>query len=465
MMKFRWTHFLTSALITLVIIFGSTISYAQTSDFLWAQQIGGDSNQIARGVAADKSDRFGSVVVTGSFNDRAVFNNQTLTSAGQEDIFITKYNGRGKVLWLKQFGSRGKDFAFDIVSDNQGNSLVTGLFTRSVDFGGFTLNSQGAGDMFTAKLDPSGNVIWAKQIGSPSLDGGNEIVSDSSGNVLVIANTYGTVSIGDSVFQHQGDMDTFITKYDSAGNLRWARQIAGSQAEQGRGISTDRKSNVLVTGEFSGSLSFGSKTVESKSEFRDIFLAKYDASGNLQWVKSFGSTGEDYGRGIGTDKAGNIYISGVFSGSVKFDDKTLNSMEGSKDLFLAKADASGKILWVRQIGGPGSDEGCEIEVDEQGNVYLSGEFPHKASFGSKVLTSKGLRDVFVAKFDPQGNLVWIEQAEGDRDDVNYAIALDDARRVTVVGTFTGEATFGDFLLRSTNNVVNSFVARLGTKQS
>ncbi|HEY9606857.1 MAG TPA: SBBP repeat-containing protein [Allocoleopsis sp.] len=456
---------MTSTLITLVIIFGSTIGYAQGSDFLWAQQIGGDGNQIARGVAADKSDRFGNVTVTGSFNERAVFDNQTLTSAGQEDIFITKYNGQGKVLWLKQFGSRGKDFAFDIVSDDRGNSLVTGLFTRSVDFGSFTLSSQGRGDMFTAKLDPSGNVIWAKQIGSPELDGGNEIVSDPSNNVLVIANTYGTLSIGDSVFQHQGDMDTFITKYDSNGNLRWARQIAGPLAEQGRGIATDLKSNVLVTGEFAGSLSFGSKAVESKSELRDIFLAKYDASGNLLWAKSFGSTGEDYGRGIGADAAGNIYFTGVFSGSVKFDDQTLNSIEGSKDLFLAKADASGKILWVRQMGGPGPDEGCEIEVDEQGNAYLSGEFPNKATFGAQVFTSKGLRDMFVAKFDSQGNLVWSKQAGGDRDDVNYAIAVDDAHRVTVVGTFTSQATFGNFALRRTNNVVNSFVARLGTKQS
>lgn len=465
LMKFSLTHVLTAAFVALAIIFASTLSYAQTANFLWAQQVGGTSDEIARGVTDDPSDRSGGVLVTGSFKDNAVFGDRSLISVGQTDIFVTKYDGRGKVRWLKQFGERGRDFPFDIVSDNRGNSLITGLFSRNVTFGNFPLRGIGGGDMFTAKLDPSGNVLWAKQIGSPELDGGNEIVADSSGNALVIGNTYGTVQVGDSVFNHQGDMDTFITKYNPDGNLRWARQIAGANAEQGRGIGADKQGNVLVTGEFVGSLSFGDKRVESKSDLRDIFLAKYDASGNLLWAKSFGSTGEDYGRGIGADAAGNIYFSGVFSGSIQFGNKTLNSVDGSKDLFLAKADASGNILWVRQMGGSGPDEGSEIEVDEQGNAYLSGEFASRATFGAKVLTSAGLRDLFVAQYDSQGNLVWIEQAGGTGDDVNYAIALDAARRVTVIGTFTGRATFGESVLRSINNTVDSFVAQLGSKRS
>ena len=462
-MKFSLARFLTFALTALVIILISTRVYAQAPNFLWAKQGGGNSDDVARGVTVD---RIGNAIVTGSFKGRAYLDSEEIISAGLTDIFVAKYGNQGDVRWVKRFGAEGRDFAFDIVdADRQGNSFVTGLFSNSVAFDKFTLRSIGSGDMFTAKIDPSGRVIWAKQVGGLDIDSGNEIVADSSGNALVLANTYGTVKVEDVVLNHQGKQDVFVTKYDPNGNFLWAKQIAGAGEERGRGIAADEQNNVLTTGEFTGLLSFGSQKVESASNLRDIFLAKYDASGNLLWTKSFGSTGEDYGRGIGTDAAGNIYFSGVFSGSVKFGNKTINSIGGSKDIFLAKTDASGNVLWVRQIGGSGADEGCEIEVDKAGNSYISGEFPGSATLESTVLKSAGFRDMFIAKYSPQGKLIWVKQAGGEGDDVNYAIALDAVAKVTVVGTFRGNASFGNFALRDSNRSAAFFAAQLSAARN
>ena len=460
-MKISLARFLTFAIATLLAILVSAIGYAQELDFLWAKQGGGDSNDIARGVTADQ---VGNTIVIGSFNGKADLDDQEIISAGYEDIFVAKYSDKGKVLWVKRFGAKRKDFAFDVDIDKKGNSVLTGLFTSNVDFGKFTLKGLGSGDIFTAKLDPLGNVLWAKQAGGSELDGGNEIAIDSSDNALIIANTYGSVTVGNTLLNYQGGMDTFIVKYDPDGNVLWAQQIAGSGDEQGRGISPDKQGNVLSLGEFTGTITIGSKKLTSESKLRDIFLAKHDASGNVVWAKSFGSTGEDYGRGIGTDAAGNIYFSGVFTGSVKFDSTTLNSVEGSKDIFLAKADSFGNILWVRQMGGSGPDEGCEIEVDEEGNAYISGGFADKATFESTILTSAGWRDVFTAQFDPQGKLIWIKQSGGKEDDVDYAIALDAVGRVTIVGTFTGNPTFGKFVLKDVGNNVDFFAAQLGAER-
>ena len=462
-MKSSLARFWTFAFIALVIILVSTRVYAQVPNFLWAKQGSGNGDDVARGVTAD---RIGNAIVTGSFKGRAYLDDREIISAGQTDIFIAKYGNKGDLRWVKRFGAEGRDYAFDIVdADRQGNSFVTGLFTNNVNFDRFTLRSVGSGDIFTAKIDPSGRVLWAKQAGGPDLDGGNEIVTDSLGNALIIANTYGTVKVENIVLNHQGKQDVFVAKYDSNGNLLWAKQIAGPGEERGRGIAADERDNVLTTGEFTGSLSFGSENVESVSDLRDIFLAKYDASGNLLWAKSFGSTGEDYGRGIGTDAAGNIYFSGVFTGSVKFGNKTLNSIGGSKDIFLAKTDASGNVLWVRQMGGSGADEGCEIEVDEAGNSYISGEFPDSVTIESTVLESAGFRDMFIAKYNPQGKLIWVKQAGGDGDDVNYAIALDAVAKVTVVGTFRGNASFGNFVLRDSNRSAAFFVAQIGAARN
>jgi hypothetical protein len=458
-MKFFFPRFLTFAFIALAIVLISTKVYGQVPDFLWAKQGSGNSDDIARGITTDQ---IGNVIVTGSFKGKTNLDSQQIISAGLADIFVAKYGNQGKLRWVRQFGAEGRDFAFDIVdADRQGNSFITGLFSDTVGFDKFTLTEVGSGDMFTAKLDSSGKVIWAKQAGGPSLDGGNEIVADSSGNALVIANTYGTMKVEDVVLDHQGEQDVFITKYDRNGKFLWVRQIAGSKDERGRGISVDKQGNVFATGEFTGSLSFGSQKVESASNLKDIFLAKYSSSGNLLWAKSFGSTGADYGRGIGADAADNIYFTGVFSGSVKFGSKTLNSVGGSKDLFLAKADASGNIIWVRQMGGSGADEGCELEVDEAGNSYITGEFPGSATFGSTTFKSAGYRDMFIAKYDSQGNLIWVKQAGGDGDDVNYAIAVDTVAKVSVTGTFTGSATFGNFVVRDSNQKAAFFVAQLG----
>lgn len=457
--KFPSRQFLTFLLTAFVVILVSSKACAQAPDFLWAKQGSGDKNDVARGVTVDNREN---AIATGSFQDKVNLDGREIISAGLQDIFITKYNGKGEISWVKQFGAQGREFAFDIVdADSQGNSFVTGLFSNTVNFDQFTLKDAEAGDMFTAKIDSSGKVIWAKQAGGSKLDGGNEVASDGAGNALVIANSYGSVKIEDVVLKHQGKQDVFITKYDPNGKFLWARQIAGPGDERGRGIVADKQHNVVTTGEFVGPLKFGSQTVASYSNLRDVFLAKYDDSGKLLWAKSFGSNGEDYGRGVGTDAEGNIYFSGVFRGEVKFGNQTLSSLGGSKDIFLAKADASGNVIWARQMGGFSADEGCEIEVDEAGNSYISGGFADSATFESQVLKSVGLRDVFVAKYDTQGKLVWLKQAGGEGDDENYAITVDREQKVTIVGTFSQETKFGDFAVKNSSKSVAFFVAQLG----
>lgn len=457
--KIFLSQFLTFVFTALLIILISSVVYAQVPDFLWAKQGSGDKNDVARGVTVDNREN---AVATGSFQGRADLDGREIISAGLQDIFIAKYNGKGDIDWVRQFGAQGRDFAFDIVAANrEGDSFVTGLFSNTVNFDRFTLKDDGGGDMFTAKIDSSGKVIWAKQAGGSKLDGGNEVATDADGNAIVIANSYGSVNIENVVLKHQGKQDVFIAKYNPNGKFLWAGQIAGLGDERGRGIAADKQNNVISTGEFAGLISFGDQKVESSSSLRDVFLSKYDASGKFLWAKSFGSDGEDYGRGIGVDGLGNIYFSGVFSGEVKFGNQILNSVGGSKDIFLAKADAFGNLIWARQMGGFGPDEGCEMEVDDAGNSYISGGFADSATFESQVLKSVGFRDVFVAKYNPQGKLVWLKQAGGKGDDEDYAIAVDSAQKVTIVGTFNGEAKFGDFALKNFSKSTAFFVAQLG----
>jgi hypothetical protein len=193
---------------------------------------------------------------------------------------------------------------------------------------------------------------------------------------------------------------------------------------------------------------------------RDIFLAKCDKDGNWLWGKAFGSTDEDYSRGVGVDAQGGIYMSGCFTGTVPLDGQPLTS-KGATDIFLAKFNPSGLTTWAKRMGGAGPDEGCEIRTDPAGYCYLSGGFAGRADFLGRTLTGKGSRDLFMAKFDSSGSLVWLTQAGGTEDDENYAVALHESTgSLVTMGTFFGTATFDGFTLTSAGNA-DFFVAWLG----
>ena len=177
----------------------------------------------------------------------------------------------------------------------------------------------------------------------------------------------------------------------------WAKKAGGTSYDNGLSIAIDANENSYVTGYFSGSATFGTTTLTSSSEYySDIFVAKLDNNSNWLWVKQAGGTNWDYGYGIAVNANGNSYVTGYFYGSAIFGTTTLTS-SGDKDIFVAKMDSSGNWLWAKQAGGTSNDIGIGIDVDDNGNSYITGGFIDIATFGTTTLTSSGYYDIFVAK--------------------------------------------------------------------
>ncbi len=423
-----------------LLLFSYIFIFAQLNPWLWAKKAGGTNYDYGSGIAVDAS---GNSYVTGGFEGTATFGSTTLISNGEEDIFIAKLDSRGNWLWAKKAGGTSTDNSRSIAVDASSNSYVTGYFYDSATFGSTTLTSYGYDDIFVAKLDSRGNWLWAKNAGGTSEDRGEGIAVDANGNSYVTGcfDIRATATFGSTILTSDRISDIFIAKLDSSGNWLWAMNSGGTGYGEGWSIAVDASGNSYITGYFAGTATFGSTTLISNGGL-DIFVAKLNSRGNWLWAKNAGGIYYDYGSGIAVDANGNSYVTGCFySTTATFGSNTLTS-KGDDDIFVAKLDSSGNWLWVKNAGGTSDDSGSGIAIDASGNSYVTGCFEGSATFGSTTLTSKGFTDIFVAKLDSSGNWLWAKNAGGtSRDSVND-IAVDASKNSYVTGYFQGSATFG-----------------------
>jgi beta-propeller repeat-containing protein len=372
------------------------------------------------------------------------------------------------LLWAKRAGGTGSnDVATGTAVDGSGNIYVTGIFQGSATFGlgeanQTTLISAGSDDMFVAQYSSSGVLLWAKRAGGTGLDRGVGIAVDGLGNIYVAGIFQGSATFGlgeanqTTLTSSGGSDDIFVAQYDSSGTLQWAKGAGGTGSDRGAGIAVDGLGNSYVTGWFNGTAMFGQgqanqTTLTSSGGSDDIFVAQYDFNGALQWAKRAGGAGQDQGAGIAVDGSGNSYVTGYFNGSATFaqgqaNQTTLTSV-GDREMFVAKYDSIGTLLWAKRSGGTGADRGFSIAVDGLGNIYVTGLFQVTATFGQgqanqTTLTSNGSDDIFVAKHDSSGALQWAKRVGDTESDGGLSIVVDGFGNSYATGFFSGSATFG-----------------------
>ncbi len=407
--------FVTGAFQSSTIIFGSTtlnntgfsdmfiVKYDPLGTVLWAKSTGGTGHDSGSGISTDAS---GNVFVTGYFESSSItFGSTTLNNTGFSDMFIVKYDASGIVLWAKSAVGTIGDVGYGICTDTSGNVFVTGYFQSSpITFGSITLNSIGFSyDVFIVKYDASGTVLWAKSAGGTNSDYGYKISTDASGNAFVTGIFASSpITFGSITLSSAGSNDMFIAKYDPSGTVLWAKSAGGGNIDGGSDISTDASGNVFVTGGFQSSpITFGLTTLTNTNVGSDdMFIVKYDPAGNVLWAKNAVGAIHEYGYGISTDTSGNVFVTGAFQSSpITFGSITLSSA-GSNDIFIAKYDPAGAVLWAKSAGGTNADNGYGTSTDASGNAFVTGYFwSSSITCGSTTLTnaSAGTTDMFIAK--------------------------------------------------------------------
>jgi len=339
--------------------------------------------------------------------------------------------------WIQAGGSTTIDEGTAVVTDIGNNVYTTGYFTSLLQIDGQTVSSSGLDDIFILKTNPAGNIAWLKKAGGLNNDKGLAITTDAIGNVLVTGYFYASATFDALVLTSAGQQDVFIAKYSPAGTLLWVNQAGGSGSDAGNAITVDHSGNIIVTGEFSGTCYFGTTPLTSMNNSLDVFTAKYDGNGNLLWVKQGSAKYTDRGTSVATDAANNIYVSGMFSDTITFDATHNNPMYNS--MFLIQYDSTGLEQWFRWMGS-GAVVGMGGVAVHNNDVNITGNFRGTLYFfggvGNPTLSSTHTYNIFVARYNTSGNLVW-SHADGSDSDVSAeAITTRSNGEVVVAGNFS-----------------------------
>lgn len=356
--------------------------------------------------------------------------------------------------WTRQFGTSGTDAAYGVAVDPGGSVLVAGSTFVGPTPGGHW-------EVFVRKYDAFGTLLWVRQFGTAEASG---VSVDSLGNVLVAGLTRGSLS----GYANAGESDAFVRKYDAAGSEMWTRQFGSTLSDLARSVAVDTFGNVLLTGDTSGALP-GAVSIGAT----DVFVRKYDPSGNELWTRQFGSPISDEGRRVVVDSSANVLVVGSTVGALPG-----QTFAGGADVFVRKYDAAGSEVWTRQYGTtdvefakaavvdvtgnvvvvaqaggisvvrkfdasgnelwtrqPATTYPSALAVDSAGNLVLAGLAPGAGPFVNN--------DIALRKLDSSGNTVWAQQFGGPGEDRSWGLAVDGLGNILVSGSTTGQTVFGD----------------------
>jgi len=332
--------------------------------------------------------------------------------------------------WVWARSGQGFGEGWCMTTDNFENVFIAGYHGGPITFGSYTIPGNNHGT-YLVKYDANGNVKWAKGNTSHNINywaEGNGVCTDVWGNCYLTGYFTDTISFDSFSLYSTTGGSLFLVKYDSSGNVLWARSAVGGG--NGLGVATDVWGNVYVTGGFGASVSFGSHTISSGGSV-DIFLAKYDSSGNALWAKSAGGTGGDEALSVATDSLGNAYVTGEFSSPIiYFGTHTLSYIHNYLTMFLAKYDSSGNVLWARKAS---ATTGNSVATDGSANIYVTGYFGDTCIFGYDTLISPGINEAYLFKYDSSGNSVWAKNVSGPS--LGYCVAANRYGKVSVSGRF------------------------------
>lgn len=451
------------SIITLLFCYTDT-GWAQSTRYEWTATFGTPSIDQGKAIAVDAA---GNTYVTGSFQGTADFDpgpdSFFLTSAGSGsigriDMFLVKLDSARNLIWAINMGGTNNDYGSGLCLDGKGHIYVIGRFSSQTVFGPGvdTFTSAGSTDIFFAKFDTSGNYIWAKSVGGTGIDEGYAITLDAAGEYVYITGLYRRAVDFDpgpsfGVLNASGtNSDAFIAKYDTNGNYVWAKSIGGTGNDASNSIALDVGGNICIVGTFSSTADFdpGPDTASiSINGGSDAFLARYDTAGNYLWAKSIGGSGADNGYDLTTDNQGKIYVVGSFSNILNnsVDSIFINMVsKGNSDGFLIQYDTGGNCIWARSPGSVGLDIIYGVALDTYRNVYVTGNFAQNIIFtpeDSLIVSRRLYRDVFVAKFNPDGHYLWAESFSGQDNKYAQGITVDSKGNVYTTGYFDGTVDF------------------------
>lgn len=410
------------------------------------------SNSVVVGEFYGPTFTLGALVVTNSG-----------TAGETYDGYVAKLDAAGTPVWLKRIGgtSTADQYPRRVAVDASGNIYVIGGFVGSTTVGATTLSASGSQDVMVIKFDASGTPVWFKKFGGNMDDTANAITVDSAGNVFIAGRFQNTINLGGTVHVSTGDSDVFVAKLDSTGAVVWGRKLGGTLFDSADGIALDGAGNVVVLGNYTGSITVGAATLNSGSQMSS-FVARFDSAGTLLWGNGATCTDSSFFTDLKVGADGGIYFCGRFGGTLTAGTTVLTSPGAfASDAFVGRMDANGNWVWAVRGGlGTGYDYANQLAFAPDNSLVVVGYYTGNGVFGSTTLAPYGQSDAFVAGMSTAGAWLWAVRAGGGLADAIDAVATDPAGNIYAAGTFQATAAFSALSLTQVGQTGSAFVGRL-----
>lgn len=346
--------------------------------------------------------------------------------------------------WSQTWGastfSQTTNEAADIELNGLNESYVAGYFSGQTSFGpSISLSStQGNTDAYVAKYTASGAVLWVKQFGGLAADKAVDLAVGPDQNIVVTGQFFGSVTFGSTTLvSNSNSKDIFIVKLDPAGNVLWARKEGGSSPDNAYKVTIDNSNNILLTGEYQGTATIGANTFTSNNGSFDLFIAKYDSGGTPVWSLSGSADLDDRGLSVAVDASNNIFFTGQFSNTLTFASNTYVN-NGINVGFLCKLNPAGQVQFLHLMKA-GYVLPYDVEINLNNEAVVAGDFLGNMLYydqnGSNSIQNPYDKQIFVLKTSNTGQHVW-NQTLGSQNELSArALSIDPGNNIFVTGYF------------------------------
>jgi hypothetical protein len=409
-----------------------------TSSLRWSQLFAAEGVQSGWHVAVDGT---GHIVVVGTMEGTVDFGGEKLTAETVNDLFVARYDEAGKLVWARRFGqSGGYQAPFGVAVSQGGDIAISGAVEGTIDFGGGALTSAGDADAFLALLGSDGAHRFSTRIGDAATQSGGAVAIDGGGNVLWTGTFDGTVDFGGNALASAGESDIFVAKLDPTGAVVFVQRMGGAGVDSDGSIAADSEGNVIASGYYQGTPDMGGGPLPDTLQNEGQFLVKIDGSG--KHIYSRGAAAQDglFAYTLEADGDGGVLLAGRLRGVVELGGRTIEA-PGGRGFGVARLDRTGAVVFAQAYGAtePGQ---TFVSAAPGGGMVVAGSFEGDIDLGGEKLTSAGGEDIFVARVDATGRIERHAQIGGGGSERVWSVAVTADGAMVLTGGFDGSLDLG-----------------------
>jgi len=428
----------------LAFIVFSQLAYAQ----FWGVNSESEFTNEATVVATDAN---GNSYVSGYITGQTAFgaNNVMTNALGNGDVYVAKYNTIGTLLWTKHFSGPLSDRPFGLKVDSNGDVVVAGYFAGQLTFDGITLNSvNNSRDIFITKLDANGNVLWAQRDGGTGIENVYSLAIDNQDNIIITGQFKGNTEIGGQIYQSVFDpvnntfsFDLFIAKYDPSGLPIWSTRSEAPYEERGLSVSTDSQNNIFVSGQFSDTMIFAGQQFNNNG-YNVGFVAKLTSGGQLEWFNTL-KAGLVIPYDLAVSSSDEVIVVGDYRGTLYHTSSFGTSMlvnSYQEKVFAYKISNAGEEIWKNAQGSDNEFSARAVDIDDSKNIFIVGHFKcaitELQAPATAFYNSAGGRDVFLWNISDDGANMVTRQMGSKLDDYAYSVAMKGTNDPLICGSYS-----------------------------